>query len=82
MKFSMDSELDFEARSRDEALLKLALHFVGLMGNRPKLLLENQPPLDVLGALIKNMPSLNDPVTKGFIDIDVHGDFDPPEMIQ
>jgi len=82
MKFSMDSELDFEARSRDEALLKLALHFISLMGNRPVFYIDNKPPIDVLGTLIKSMPSLENPTAGGYIDIDVHGDFDPPEMLQ
>lgn len=82
MKFSMDGEIDFEAKSRDEALLKLALHFISLMKNRPVFFFDNKPPVDAFGTLIKSMPSLDDPVTKGFIDIDVHGDFDPPEMLQ
>lgn len=82
MKFSLECDLDFEAQSHDEALMKLALHFIGLMRNRPSLLFKGQPPLDVLGSMIQNMPSLDEPTTDGYIDVDVHGDFEPPEMLQ
>jgi len=82
MKFSLESELDFEAKTRDAALLKLALHFMSLMENRPAILIPNQAPIDAFGFMIQNMPSLNEPETNGYIDVDVHGDFEPPAMIQ
>lgn len=82
MKFSLESNLDFEAVTRDEALLKLALHFLSLMDYRPPLVHKGHPPMDVLGTLIKNMPSLSGPATNGYIDVDVHGDFPPPELLQ
>ena len=82
MKFSLESDLEFEAKTRDEALMKLAMHFMALMEARPACIIKNEKPIDAFGTLIKNMPSLNEPTTDGYIDVDVHGDFDPPEMLQ
>ena len=82
MKFSLDSDLGFEADTRDEALLKLATHFMSLMESRPAFFLKDQPPIDAFGALIQNGPSLNESTTEGYIDVDVHGDFEPPVMLQ
>ena len=82
MKFSLESELDFEAKTRDEALLKIAIHFMSLMEFRPTLILPDRTPIDAFGTLIKNMPSLNETTTEGYIDVDVHGDYEPPTMVQ
>jgi len=82
MKFSLESDLDFEAETRDEALLKLATHFMSLMDRRPAFFFDTKKPVDALGTLIQNGPTLNEPTTDGYIDVDVHGDFEPPAMLQ
>ena len=82
MKFSLESDLEFEAKSHDEALLKLALHFISLMEMRPVLCFKDRPPIDAFGSLINNVPSLKEPAADGYIDVDVHGDYAPPEMLQ
>jgi len=81
VKFSLESKVYFEAKTRDEALMKIALHFLALMDNRPSFIINNKPPVDALGTMIQTMPSLNEQTTSGYIDIDIHGDYAPPQMI-
>ena len=82
MKFSLESDLEFEADSTDEALLKLANHFLAQMETRPLFYIGDNQGFDALNAMIENTPTLSGPSTEGYIDVDIHGDFEAPEGLQ
>lgn len=82
MKVIMVGDVQFEAKSTDEALLKLAVHFLSQMKGRPQFIIKNQPPLDAIGTMINTFPHLDVSSTAGYIDVEFLGNHPPPEMMQ
>ena len=82
MIFSLSSDVEFEADNIDQALIKLALHFMSRMEAGPILLINDNPPIDMVKIIQSGITPLTDDDAAGYIDIDVHGDFEPPAMMQ
>ena len=82
MKFILDSDVEFEADNMDQALIKLALHFMGLMQTTPILLINDEQPLDMIKILKSAVQPLADDTTDGFINVDFLVDHEQPTMMQ
>jgi len=82
MKFSLESDVEFEAENMDQALIKLALHFMSRMQSGPIILINDNPPIDMVKIIKNGVPPISEDSANGYIDIDVHGDYAPPEMLQ
>ena len=82
MSFSLESDVEFEADNMDQALMKLALHFMSRMEAGPVLLINDNPPIDMVKIIKNGIPPLSEADAAGYINIDVRGDFNPPEMLQ
>ena len=82
MKFSLESDVELEADNMDQALIKLALHFMSRMQAGPIMLINNNPPIDMVKIIRGGVTPLSENDAAGYIDIDVHGDFEPPVTIQ
>ena len=82
VKFTLASNVEFEAENMDEALMMLALHFIQQLQFRPKFILPDMPPIDAFGTLINNMPTIDVPETEGFIKVDFKTEYQAPDMMQ
>lgn len=82
MKFSLDSDVEFEADDMDQALIKLALHFMSMMQSGPILLINDNPPIDMVKIINSGIAPISEDTADGYINVNIHGDFEPPVMMQ
>ncbi len=89
MKFTMNSDIEFEAESPDDALLKLGLYFIAQMDNRPILAMHSNEDLsdaplklDVVGMLESGTAVMTDENVSGNTFIAMKGVFSEPKMLQ
>jgi len=82
MKFTLDSEVAFEADNMDHALIKLALHFMSLMQAPPILFIDKQPPLDMVKIIQGAIQPISKETTEGFIEVDFLVEHKQPSMMQ
>lgn len=82
MKVMMVGDVEFEAESTDEALLKLAVHFLGQMSGKTRLMLKGPPPIDAIEIMIESLPHLDEVSTEGYINVEFLGNHAAPEMLQ
>ncbi len=89
MKFTMKSDIEFDADTPDDALLKLGLYFITQMDNKPILTmhqnedLSDEPvKLDVISMLENSTNVMTDDNTNGNTFIAMKGVFSEPKMLQ
>lgn len=91
MKFTMVGNLDFEAITPDEALLKLGLYFIAQMDNQPifkldqtviDLALEDPMGIDMLGMLYDSSDVITRENSVGGVEVLGKGVFEAPEAMQ
>jgi len=89
MKFTMKSDIEFDAKTPDDALLKLGLYFIAQMDLKPILSMHNNedlsdPPvnIDVIGALQDSIDVLTNNNVDGVTFIAMKGVFAEPGMMQ
>ncbi|MCK4870768.1 MAG: hypothetical protein KAS93_06635 [Gammaproteobacteria bacterium] len=82
MKFLLDSDVEFEAENMDQALIKLALHFMSMMQAGPVLIINDTPPLDMVKIIKDGVPPLSEDTADGYINVEIQPNHEPPVMLQ
>jgi hypothetical protein len=85
MKFTLKADVVFEADTPDEAMIKLAMHFMMMMVDKPVLQVQvNSMPynLKVLDIMSKRVESLDNSKPEGGMIVSINGIHEEPRMMQ